>query len=106
MQQLRQSLLHWCTVIDRLPSTDIGTDVWSQEGFALPIWILNTVYTCPELSNPSLRQDSANMSKQVASWRREAKRARADLQLADQDTTKHGKKDDFFSMRCGIVTAL
>ena len=45
-----------------------------------------------ELSSRSLRQDSANLSKQVAYWRRDAKRARADLQLAEQDTTKHRNK--------------
>ena len=48
-----------------------------------------------ELSNRSLRQDCANLSKQVACWRRQATRARADLQLAEQDTTKHGKKGYF-----------
>ena len=47
------------------------------------------------LSKRSLRQDCANLSKQVACWRCEATRARADLQLAEQDTTKHGKKGYF-----------
>ena len=59
-----------------------------------------------ELSNRRLRQDSANLGRWVARWRREAKRARADLQLAEQDTIGHGKKGYLFSMRCGIVTAL
>ena len=35
-----------------------------------------------ELSNQSLCQDSADLAKRVAFWRREAERARADLQLA------------------------
>ena len=30
MQQLRQSLLHFSTVTNRLPPADIGTSVWSQ----------------------------------------------------------------------------
>ena len=59
-----------------------------------------------ELSNRRLRQDSANLGRWVACWRHEAKRARADLQLAEQDTIRHGKKGYLFSMRCGIVTAL
>ena len=44
MQQLRQSLLHFCTVLLRRSLTDIGTGVWSQETVALPIWTLNTVF--------------------------------------------------------------
>ena len=59
-----------------------------------------------ELSNRSSRQDSAFLSKQFAYWRREAKRARADLQLAEQDTIKHGKEVYLFSMRGGNATAL
>ena len=59
-----------------------------------------------ELSNRSSRQDSAFLSKQFACWRREAKRARADLQLAEQDTIKHGKEVYLFSMRGGNATAL
>ena len=59
-----------------------------------------------ELSNRSLRQESANLSKQVACWRREAKRARADVQLAEQGTVKPGKKGYFFLMRGDIVIAL
>ena len=43
-----------------------------------------------ELSNRSLRQVSANLAKHVAYLRREHKRARADLQVADQDTSKYG----------------
>ena len=42
-----------------------------------------------ELSNRSVRWDSTNLAKHVAYLRREHKRARADLQLADQDTIKH-----------------
>ena len=49
-----------------------------------------------ELSNRSLRQDSASLAKHVTCWRREAKRARADLQLAEQDNVKHVKKSFFF----------
>ena len=45
MQQLRQSFLHLCTVVNRLAPTDIGTSVRSQEVVA-PIWKLNTVYVC------------------------------------------------------------
>ena len=45
MQLLRQSFLHLCTVIHRLPPTDIGTGVWSQEVVALPICV-NTVCMC------------------------------------------------------------
>ena len=37
LQLLRRSLLHVCTVMCRLSLTDIGTGVWSQEEFALPI---------------------------------------------------------------------
>ena len=54
-----------------------------------------------ELSNRSLR----HLAKH-AYWRRQAKRVRADLQLAEQDTITHSKKGDFFTMRGGIVTAL
>ena len=45
-----------------------------------------------ELSNWSPRRDSANLAKHVAHLWREHKRARADLQLADQDTSKYGTK--------------
>ena len=44
MQQLRQSLLHFCTVLLRRSPTDTGTGVWSQETVALPNWTLNTVF--------------------------------------------------------------
>ena len=54
-------------------------------------------------SNRSLRQDSANLAKQVAQWRREAKRACTDLQLAEQDTITHGKEGNVFSRRCGLL---
>ena len=57
-----------------------------------------------ELSNRSFRQDSATLSKQVAYWRREAKRSRVDLQLHEQDTIKHGKKS-YFS-RCEVALSL
>ena len=59
-----------------------------------------------EFSNQSLRQESANLAKQVAYWQRVAKRARVDLQFAEQDTIKHGNKGYYFSMRGGIVAAL
>ena len=57
-----------------------------------------------ELSNRSVRQDSATLSKQVAYWRSEAKRSRVYLQLHEQDTIKHGKKS-YFS-RCEVALLL
>ena len=59
-----------------------------------------------ELSNWSLRQDSANLAKHVAHLRREHKRASADLQLADQDTSKYGTKGDCPPWDEAFVTAL
>ena len=74
MQQLRHCLLHLCTVMYRLSLADIGTGVWFLE-----------------LSNRSLRWDSANLAKRVAYLQRAHKRARADVQLAESDTMNNGK---------------
>ena len=78
-------------LITRLSLTDIGTGVSLQEGVGCAARSeAERSFHVLELSNWSLRWDSANLAKHVAYLRREHKRARADLQVADQDTSKYG----------------
>ena len=71
-------------VIIRLLLTDTGTGSGRRKGMR-----------CPLGKGRKLRQDSADLAKH---WRREAKRGRADLELAEQDTIKHGERGYLFSM--------
>ena len=59
-----------------------------------------------EVSNRSLRQVSANQAKHVAYLRREHEQARADLQVADQDTSKYGTNGYCALWDEAFVTAL
>ena len=92
LQFLRRSSLHVCTVVYRLSLTDIGTGVWSQEEVALPILMRNAVFKFLSFRIGHCAGTAPIWQKHVAHPRRELKRARADLQLADQDTSKYGTK--------------
>ena len=64
LQFLRRSSLHVCTVMRRLSLTDIGTGVWSQEGVGCAAHFeAERSFHVLELSNRSLRRDSATVAK-------------------------------------------
>ena len=78
-----------CAIVccsDIVSLTDIGTG----RGYAAHFGAERSFHVL-ELSN---RSTAPIWQKHVAHLRREHKRARADLQLADQDTSKYGTKGD------------
>ena len=105
MQVPRYGLLHVCTDNSSLSDGHRHRRLVAGRGCAAHFEAERSFHVL-ELSNWSLRQDSANLAKHVAYLRREHKRARADLQLADQDTIKHSTKGCCALWDVAFVSAL